>query len=215
MRLLLKFQENLDEVFSCAITKHHTVKYYPNPSRCWSRLNVLKVADTPTRRRLVPIERYCGFSARTGSKPAKPRPMESRHRSSRARMATWTSCVRCSARTGSKPTKPICEAPIKAMALLLHILGERGTGCAAPRLPRLEHHWVSPTPKKEAGGGRARRRAATRHRQYAAAASRHKTVVPAIYGTRVHNSMYSTLTETPILFPLGAIKYFIITFGLT
>ena len=74
MRLLLKFQENLDEVFSCAITKHHTVKYYP--SRCWSRLSVLKVADTPTRRRLVPIERYCGFSARTGSKPAKPRLME-------------------------------------------------------------------------------------------------------------------------------------------
>ena len=61
--------------------------------------------------------------------------------------------MRCSARTGSKPTKPICEAPIKAMALLLHILGERGTGCAAPRLPRLEHNWVSPTPKKEAGGG--------------------------------------------------------------
>ena len=30
MRLLLKFQENLDEVFSCAITKHHTVKYYPS-----------------------------------------------------------------------------------------------------------------------------------------------------------------------------------------
>ena len=48
MRLLLKFQENLDEVFSCAITKHHTVKYYP--SRCWSRLNVLKVADTPQAR---------------------------------------------------------------------------------------------------------------------------------------------------------------------